>query len=297
MGSRSSAITGALSAASVGARLAAIRPARARGNVGNSNAATTVPPMMESGSPMPSSRAVRGSSLTGRLQRDRGRIGKQQQGERDLCQVVHRRALDVHADHAPARVGEEQPGCRQHQRAAEVDAANRLASTDHAKITSASATSVASFMCGHSTGRLAWSPILPCPSSGSHHPGRGEQLGSSVDQRVRRSSTTRAPNRNEAASATITSEWRPIEPDRASPCSSIARRPTESVPSAMAKDRASASKAQRSEMNDAIHDPGPSSTRPAAPLRRTGRLGSTASAAREPPGPRSRRRTRPATRA
>ena len=61
-GRRSSAITDALSAASVGARLAAISPARASGRLGNRTTATAVPARIDSGSPMASSRAVRGRS-------------------------------------------------------------------------------------------------------------------------------------------------------------------------------------------------------------------------------------------
>ena len=57
-GSRSSAITDALSAASVGARLAAIKPARARGKLGNSTTARAVPARIDSGNPIASSRVV-----------------------------------------------------------------------------------------------------------------------------------------------------------------------------------------------------------------------------------------------
>ena len=62
IGSRSSAITEALSAASVGARLAAIRPASASGRLGKSTTASAVPATIDSGSPIASSRAVSGRS-------------------------------------------------------------------------------------------------------------------------------------------------------------------------------------------------------------------------------------------
>ena len=61
-GSRSSAITVALSAASVGARLAPITNASASGRLGNKMTAAAVPARMDSGSPIPSSREVNGRS-------------------------------------------------------------------------------------------------------------------------------------------------------------------------------------------------------------------------------------------
>ena len=61
-GRRSSPITDALSAASVGARLAAIRPARASGRLGNRTTATAVPARIDSGRPMANKRPVSGRS-------------------------------------------------------------------------------------------------------------------------------------------------------------------------------------------------------------------------------------------
>ena len=61
-GSRSSAITDALRAASVGARLAVIRPAKASGRLGNTSTAMAVPATIDSGSPIANNRDVKDRS-------------------------------------------------------------------------------------------------------------------------------------------------------------------------------------------------------------------------------------------
>ena len=119
-GRRSSAMTDALSAASVGARLAAISPARASGRLGNRTTATAVPATIDSGSPMASSRAVSGQVSPCRSGRHRGGVAEQQQGQRELGQRMDRGALDVDAADPPVGVGQQQPGDHEDERPGQV---------------------------------------------------------------------------------------------------------------------------------------------------------------------------------
>ena len=120
IGSRSSEITEALKAASVGARLAPIKPASAIGRLGYSTTASAVPAMMESGSADPEQAGGQGQIMTRRGESHLRGVAEQQEPERDLRQVMHRRVFDVDAHDPPARIREEETGRQQHQRAREL---------------------------------------------------------------------------------------------------------------------------------------------------------------------------------
>ncbi len=171
VGSRSSAITGALNAASVGARLAAIRPAKAIGRLGKNRIASAVPATMDSGSPIPSKRAVSGRSrraaVTGTAEASANNNNARVSSAR-WCSVELSRSTLTSPQRGFPR---SRPPTARTNGPLRLSAVKRSASTAHPKITNPRATAVASFMIELSERRRRHRALCRgtvCPSSPHH---------------------------------------------------------------------------------------------------------------------------------
>ena len=146
-GSRSSAMTEALNAASVGARLAAIKPASATGKLGNTTIATAMPATIERGSPIPSRREVRGRSC-----RAAATGTADASANSSKASVISARWCTVELSMSTLTIPQlefasSNPATRKTNGPVRLRAASHSDKTAHAKSTSARVTSVASFIC------------------------------------------------------------------------------------------------------------------------------------------------------